>query len=161
MNTIENTNLTLDPEEAQERDEELRPERVELHSGAAVDSASEVSQDSVSQLLTESRRWPLLTADEEIQLSQRFERGELDAKERMINSNLRRVLVRQAVLARIRAVEKFDWRRGYRFSPYATLWIRQAMQRGLENSGRTIRLRVTVGQRAAQGATAPGDRRPA
>ena len=126
--------------------------------------ATEVSQDSVSQLLAESRRWPLLTADEEVELSQRFERGDLEAKERMINSNLRLVvsnarryqgqglpfpdLVQEGMLGLIRAVEKFDWRRGYRFSTYATLWIRQAMQRGLENSGRTIRLPVHVGQRA-------------
>ena len=164
MNTNENPNAILDPEDAQERDEELRPDRVELHSGAAVDAATEVSQDSVSQLLAESRRWPLLTADEEIELSQRFERGDLSAKERMINSNLRLVvsnarryqgqglpfpdLVQEGMLGLIRAVEKFDWRRGYRFSTYATLWIRQAMQRGLENSGRTIRLPVHVGQRA-------------
>jgi len=129
-----------------------------------VDAATEVSQDSVSQLLAESRRWPLLTADEEVELSQRFERGDLEAKERMINSNLRLVvsnarryqgqglpfpdLVQEGMLGLIRAVEKFDWRRGYRFSTYATLWIRQAMQRGLENSGRTIRLPVHVGQRA-------------
>jgi RNA polymerase primary sigma factor len=164
LNTIENPTAILDQEDAQERDEEIRPERVELHSGTAVDAATEVSQDSVSQLLAESRRWPLLTADEEIELSQRFERGDLAAKERMINSNLRLVvsnarryqgqglpfpdLVQEGMLGLIRAVEKFDWRRGYRFSTYATLWIRQAMQRGLENSGRTIRLPVHVGQRA-------------
>src|ERR1700716_367181 len=163
MNTIENTNLPLDPEDAQERDEELRPERVELHSGGAVDSASEVSQDSVSQLLAESRRRPMLTADEESELSKRFERGELAAKERMINSNLRLVvsnarryqgqglpfpdLVQEGMLGLIRAVEKFDWRRGYRFSTYGTLWIRQAIQRGLQNHGRTIRVPVHVAQR--------------
>ena len=153
MNTIENPTLVLDSEDAQERDEELRPERVELHSGAAVDSATEVSQDSVSQLLAESRRWPLLTADEEIELSQSFERGDLAAKERMINSNLRLVvsnarryqgqglafpdLVQEGMLGLIRAVEKFDWRRGYRFSTYATWWIRQAVERGMDAKART------------------------
>src|SRR3979411_2481660 len=140
MNTIENTNLTLDPEEAQERDEELRPERAELHSGAAVDAATEVSQDSVSQLLAESRRWPLLTAEEEDELSPRFAGGELAAKERMINSTLRLVvsnarryqgqglpfpdLVQEGMLGLIRAVEKVDWARGYTFSTHDTLWLR-------------------------------------
>ena len=82
----------------------------------------------------------------------------------MINSNLRLVvsvarkyqgqglplgdLVQEGMLGRIRAVEKFDWRRGYKFSTYGTLWIRQAIQRGLGNSGRTIRLPVHIGQRA-------------
>jgi RNA polymerase primary sigma factor len=114
--------------------------------------------------MREARRWKLLTPAEEIELSKAVERGDLRAKERMINANLRLVvsnarryqnqglpmgdLVQEGMLGLIRAVEKFDWRKGFRFSTYATLWIRQAIQRGLENSGRTIRLPVHVGQRA-------------
>src|SRR5260221_2526367 len=120
--------------------------------------------EAVDQLLAHSRRYPLLTPDQEIDLAKKIERGDLHAKELLVNSNLRLVasnarryqnqglplgdLVQEGMLGLIRAVEKFDWRRGYRFSTYATLWIRQAMQRGLENSGRTIRLPVHVGQRA-------------
>ena len=105
----------------------------------------------------------LLTAEEEIELAKRIERGDLEAKERMINSNLRLVvsqarryqghglpmedLVQEGMLGLIRAVEKFDWRRGFKFSTYGTLWIRQALQRGLQNHGRTIRLPVHVAQR--------------
>jgi len=115
-------------------------------------------------LLAESRRWPLLTPAEEVELSQRIEKGDLEAKERMINSNLRLVvsvarkyqgqglpmgdLVQEGMLGLIRAVEKFDWRKGFRFSTYGTLWIRQAIQRGLENTSRTIRLPVHMSQRA-------------
>jgi RNA polymerase primary sigma factor len=106
---------------------------------------------------------PLLTAQEEIELAKRIERGDLEAKERMINSNLRLVvsqarryqghglsmedLVQEGMLGLIRAVEKFDWRRGFKFSTYGTLWIRQAIQRGLQNHGRTIRVPVHVAQR--------------
>lgn len=120
--------------------------------------------ESVDQLLAHSRRYPLLTPDQEIELAQRIERGDLRAKELLINSNLRLVasnarryqnqglpladLVQEGMLGLIRASEKFDWRKGFRFSTYATLWIRQAIQRGLENSGRTIRLPVHVAQRS-------------
>ncbi len=106
---------------------------------------------------------PLLTAAEEVELAKRIERGDLTAKERMINSNLRLVvsqarryqghglpmedLVQEGMLGLIRAVEKFDWRRGFKFSTYGTLWIRQAIQRGLQNHGRTIRVPVHVAQR--------------
>jgi RNA polymerase primary sigma factor len=133
-------------------------ERAEAH--ATVD----VTLDSLQLLLQESRRWPLLRPDEEIELAKAIERGDLGAKERMINSNLRLVisiarhyqgqglgmgdLAQEGMLGLIRAVEKFDWRKGFRFSTYATLWIRQSIQRGLENSGRTVRLPVHVGQRA-------------
>jgi RNA polymerase primary sigma factor len=124
----------------------------------------ETALDPLQLLMREARRWPLLTPAEEIELAQRIERGDLLAKERMVNSNLRLVmsiarryqgqglgmgdLVQEGTLGLIRAVEKFDWRKGFRFSTYATLWIRQSIQRGLENSGRTIRLPVHVGQRA-------------
>ena len=126
--------------------------------------AVDTTIDPLHQLLAESRRWPLLTPAEEIELAQRIERGDLVAKERMINSNLRLVvsvarkyqgqglplgdLVQEGMLGLIRAVEKFDWRKGFRFSTYGTLWIRQAIQRGLENTSRTIRLPVHMSQRA-------------
>src|SRR5947209_2263897 len=119
--------------------------------------------DSLDLFLRRARSHPLLTAAEEVELAKRIERGDLAAKERMINSNLRLVvsqarryqghglpmedLVQEGMLGLIRAVEKFDWRRGFKFSTYGTLWIRQALQRGLQNHGRTIRLPVHVAQR--------------
>jgi RNA polymerase primary sigma factor len=118
--------------------------------------------DSLALFFRRARVYPLLTAAEEVDLAQRIERGDLAAKERMINSNLRLVvaqarryqghglsmedLVQEGMLGLIRAVEKFDWRRGFKFSTYGTLWIRQAIQRGLQNHGRTIRLPVHVAQ---------------
>jgi len=122
-----------------------------------------LSENSLDQFLRAARMHKLLTADEEVELAKRIERGDLEAKERMINSNLRLVvsqarryqghglpmedLVQEGMLGLIRAVEKFDWRRGFKFSTYGTLWIRQALQRGLQNHGRTIRLPVHVAQR--------------
>jgi RNA polymerase primary sigma factor len=130
----------------------------------------ETTFDALQLLMREARAWPLLTPAEEIELAKQIERGDLVAKERMVNSNLRLVmsiarryqgqglsmgdLVQEGTLGLIRAVEKFDWRKGFRFSTYATLWIRQSIQRGLENSGRTIRLPVHVGQRARKVARA-------
>jgi RNA polymerase primary sigma factor len=118
--------------------------------------------DSLALFFRRARVYPLLTAAEEVDLAKRIERGDLQAKERMINSNLRLVvaqarryqghglsmedLVQEGMLGLIRAVEKFDWRRGFKFSTYGTLWIRQAIQRGLQNHGRTIRLPVHVAQ---------------
>ncbi len=129
---------------------------------ATVDTGA-VTENSLDQFLRAARAHSLLTAEEEIDLAQRIERGDLAAKERMINSNLRLVvsqarryqghglpmedLVQEGMLGLIRAVEKFDWRRGFKFSTYGTLWIRQALQRGLQNHGRTIRLPVHVAQR--------------
>jgi RNA polymerase primary sigma factor len=119
--------------------------------------------ESLDLFLRQARVHPLLTAAEEIELAKRIERGDLEAKERMINANLRLVvsqarryqghglemgdLVQEGMLGLIRAVEKFDWRRGFKFSTYGTLWIRQAIQRGLQNHGRTIRVPVHVAQR--------------
>ena len=119
--------------------------------------------DALQLFLNEIRRYPLLTADEEVELSKRIEQGDLEAKERMINSNLRLVvsiakkyqgqelslldLIQEGIFGLIRASEKFDWRKGYKFSTYATFWIRQAIQRGLANKARTIRIPVHIGQR--------------
>src|SRR5436305_7594130 len=113
--------------------------------------------------LQEVRRHPLLTREQEIELAQRIERGDLRAKEQLVNSNLRLVisnarnyqrfdlplldLIQEGILGLIRAAEKFDWRKGYKFSTYATFWIRQALQRALDNRARTIRIPVHLGQR--------------
>src|SRR6201991_2593651 len=105
-----------------------------------------VTTDTLQLFLNEIGRHRLLTPSEEIDLAKRIERGDLRAKDRMINANLRLVvsiakkyqgseltlldLIQEGILGLIRAVEKFDWRRGYRFSTYATWWIRQAVERG-------------------------------
>jgi RNA polymerase primary sigma factor len=129
----------------------------------AIDDLSHMTGDTLQLFLRDIRRHPLLTAEEEVELAKRIERGDLEAKERMVNSNLRLVvslakryhghelslldLIQEGILGLIRAAEKFDWRKGYKFSTYATFWIRQAIQRGLANQGRTIRLPVHIGQR--------------
>jgi RNA polymerase primary sigma factor len=119
--------------------------------------------DALQLFLNEAGRWPLLTAEEEVELAKRVERGDQEAKERMINSNLRLVvsiakryqghdlhlldLIQEGIIGLIRAVEKFDWRRGFKFSTYATWWIRQAVQRGVANKSRTIRIPVHIVER--------------
>ncbi len=130
--------------------------------------------DAMTQFLAEARRHPLLTAAEEVALAKRIERGDLAAKERLISSNLRLVvsiarryqvtthltlldLVQEGTLGLIRAAEKFDWRRGYKFSTYATFWIREAIQRGLDSKARVIRLPIHVEQRERRVAAAHRD----
>jgi RNA polymerase primary sigma factor len=140
---------------------EHRPGASEARAAGAF--AGGMTENSLDLFLRAARAHALLTAEEEIELAKRIERGDLAAKERMINANLRLVvsqarryqghglpmedLVQEGMLGLIRAVEKFDWRRGFKFSTYGTLWIRQALQRGLQNHGRTIRLPVHVAQR--------------
>jgi RNA polymerase primary sigma factor len=127
--------------------------------------------DALQLFLNEAGRYPLLTPDEEIELAKAIERGDIAAKDRMINSNLRLVvsiarkyqgvgelslldLIQEGMLGLIRAAEKFDWRKGFRFSTYATLWIRQAIGRALDEQGRTIRVPISIAQRERKVANA-------
>ena len=162
----------VDEDAADEVHELLERRGVEITDDCVRDGAGEagysnsdlavVTTDSLQLFLNEIGRYPLLTAAEEIELAKRIERGDPEAKERMINSNLRLVvsiakryqghglslldLIQEGILGLIRAVEKFDWRRGYKFSTYATWWIRQAVQRGYQNRSRTIRVPVHVAE---------------
>jgi RNA polymerase primary sigma factor len=125
---------------------------------ATVDLTVEPSLDSLRLYLRSIGRVDLLTADQEVQLARRIERGDMDAKQHMIEANLRLVvsiaksylgrgltfldLIQEGSMGLIRAVEKFDYRRGYKFSTYATWWIRQAVTRAIADKGRTIRIPV-------------------
>jgi RNA polymerase primary sigma factor len=123
----------------------------------------ETTTDALQLFLREAGRHPLLTAAQEVELAKKIESGDMAAKQRMIQSNLRLVvsiaknyrnqglpfldLIQEGTLGLIRAVEKFDWRRGYKFSTYATWWIRQAVARALADKGRTIRMPVHIVER--------------
>jgi RNA polymerase primary sigma factor len=133
-------------------------EQAQIDSDAVVGSA-----DSLQLFLADVGRHKLLTAADEVALAKRIERGDLIAKRHMIESNLRLVvsiakgyrglgvpfldLIQEGTLGLNRAVEKFDWRRGFKFSTYATWWIRQSVQRAVANHARTIRVPVHVVER--------------
>jgi RNA polymerase primary sigma factor len=128
-----------------------------------IEDAEEGTTDALQLFLREAGRHPLLTAAQEVELAKRIERGDGQAKQRMIQSNLRLVvsiakhyrnqglpfldLIQEGTLGLIRGVEKFDWRRGYKFSTYATWWIRQAVARALADKARTIRMPVHIVER--------------
>jgi RNA polymerase primary sigma factor len=123
----------------------------------------ETTTDALQLFLRDAGKRALLTAAQEVELAKKIERGDLQARQLMIESNLRLVvsiaknyrnqglpfldLIQEGTLGLIRAVEKFDWRRGYKFSTYATWWIRQAVQRALADKARTIRMPVHVVER--------------
>ena len=123
----------------------------------------ESTTDALQLFLREAGRHRLLTAAQEVSLAKRIERGDAGAKEEMIQANLRLVvsiaknyrnqglpfldLIQEGTLGLIRAVEKFDWRRGFKFSTYATWWIRQAVARALADKARTIRMPVHIVER--------------
>ena len=147
--------------------------RIELPRKAPSALTPELSTDSLDLLLRDAGRFELLTPAQELELAKRIEKGDLEAKELMVNSNLRLVvsiarryvghglpmtdLVQEGMIGLIRAAEKFDWRKGFRFSTYATLWIRQSIQRGLDNSARIVRLPANIAQRARKVARATSD----
>src|SRR6266498_1268757 len=153
-------------EQLEERGIELSDDCGHVHEDEATfvngDLAS-ATTDALQLFLNEAGRYKLLTAAEEVELAKRIERGDRQAKDLMINSNLRLVvsiakkyqghglslldLIQEGIIGLIRAVEKFDWRRGYKFSTYATWWIRQAVQRGVANKSRTIRIPVHILER--------------
>ena len=174
LSEVEGLLTALDPEDGlvEELYEELDRREIEVTDDCIRDGASEpdysngglavTTTDSLQLFLNEIGRYPLLTAAEEVDLAKRIERGDREAKELMINSNLRLVvsiakryqghglslldLIQEGILGLIRAVEKFDHRRGFKFSTYATWWIRQAVQRGYQNRARTIRVPVHVAE---------------
>ena len=164
--------MGLGDAQAQELHERLEARGVDVTDDCGQDAESTrienadfaaTTSDALGLFLRELRNYPLLSADEEVDLAKRIEKGDLAAKEKLVNSNLRLVvslakryqgqelplldLIQEGVLGLIRAAEKFDWRKGYKFSTYATFWIRQAIQRGLGNQARTIRLPIHIGQR--------------
>jgi RNA polymerase primary sigma factor len=171
---IEESSLTafaleedLEDEQVAELRRELEAREIEVVEPFEIDSTVDDAQISTTDGLTlfmhRAGRYPLLTAAQEVALAKRIERGDAAAKELMINSNLRLVisiakryqggglplfdLIQEGVIGLNRAAEKFDWRRGFKFSTYATWWIRQACQRALSGQGATIRIPTHVNER--------------
>jgi RNA polymerase primary sigma factor len=146
-----------------EPEREAEPEPPPEKTPPPVAQPLETTTDALQLFLREAGRHQLLTAAQEVELAKRIERGDGAAKQRMIQSNLRLVvsiaknyrnqglpfldLIQEGTLGLIRAVEKFDWRRGYKFSTYATWWIRQAVARALADKARTIRMPVHIVER--------------
>jgi RNA polymerase primary sigma factor len=157
--------LAPEDDEEQEGEGEGRGLRASLEEmrRPEVDLTVEPSLDSLRLYLRSIGRVPLLSAEEEVALAKRIERGDIAAKQHMVEANLRLVvsiakgyvgrgltlldLIQEGSLGLIRAVEKFDYRRGYKFSTYATWWIRQAVTRSLADKGRTIRIPVHMVER--------------
>jgi RNA polymerase primary sigma factor len=167
--------LGLDPLESEALRRELETRGIDLIEDVAPDDDRrepeppplpvtwETTTDALQLFLREAGRHPLLTAAQEVELAKLIERGDRSAKQRMIQSNLRLVvsiakhyrnqglpfldLIQEGTLGLIRATEKFDWRRGFKFSTYATWWIRQAVARALADKARTIRMPVHIVER--------------
>jgi len=139
----------------------------------SVDGSPQDEVDSLRVFLREIARYSLLTREEEVALMQRVERGDAKAKQEMINANLRLVvsiakryqgrglplldLIQEGILGLMHAVDRFDWRRGHKFSTYATWWIQQAVRRGIDNRARLIRLPTHVCARAQRLARAENE----
>ena len=159
---LEDADLTSLYEALDKRGVELRDDCSRENPQSPLDDLqlASATTDALQLFLNEIGRHRLLRPAEEIELAKRIERGDLAAKDRMINANLRLVvsiakkyqgsdltlldLIQEGILGLIRAVEKFDWRKGYRFSTYATWWIRQAVERGMDAKARTIKLPINL-----------------
>src|SRR6476659_3906675 len=153
----------IDPALAAAQEERAPDKRGRRKAKTAIDLKPDMTTDSLQLFLKDIGKVRLLTAQEEVDLARKIERGDLDAKQKMVESNLRLVvsiaknyrnqglpfldLIQEGTLGLIRAVEKFDWRRGYKFSTYATWWIRQAVARALADKARTIRMPVHIVER--------------
>ena len=149
----------VDPADAAADADDGRP--APIASGAGESALVDAGPDGLAMFLRRIGRVPLLTATQELELSRRIERGDLEAKQTMIESNLRLVvsiakryrglglpfldLIQEGTLGLVRAAEKFDYRKGFKFSTYATWWIRQAISRALADKSRTVRIPVHVG----------------
>ena len=152
--------LVEDDPTAAEPQVERAVDRRSRRKKAAIDLKPDMTTDSLQLFLKDIGKVRLLTAQEEVDLAKRIERGDLDAKQKMVESNLRLVvsiaknyrnqglpfldLIQEGTLGLVRAAEKFDYRKGFKFSTYATWWIRQAIARALADKARTIRIPVHV-----------------
>src|SRR5690349_10213810 len=153
----------IDPALAAGQEDRAPDKRGRRKAKTTIDLKPDMTTDSLQLFLKDIGKVRLLTAQEEVDLARRIERGDLDAKQKMVESNLRLVvsiakhyrnqglpfldLIQEGTLGLVRATEKFDYRRGYKFSTYATWWIRQAVARGLADKARTIRMPVHVVER--------------
>ncbi len=149
-----------DEEKKEDKKEAKKKEKKKSKAAIAIGEMSlgDISTDSIQMYLREIGRVPLLKSDEEVSLAKRIERGELEARQQLIKANLRLVvsiakkftgkslslldLIQEGNIGLFRAVDKFDYRKGYKFSTYATWWIRQAITRSLADQSRTIRIPV-------------------
>src|SRR4051794_23741279 len=152
--------LVEDDPTASEPQVERAVDRRSRRKKASIDLKPDMTTDSLQLFLKDIGKVRLLTAQEEVDLAKRIERGDLDAKQKMVESNLRLVvsiaknyrnqglpfldLIQEGTLGLVRAAEKFDYRKGFKFSTYATWWIRQAIARALADKARTIRIPVHV-----------------
>jgi RNA polymerase primary sigma factor len=161
--------LDLDPGQLDAFYTQLDEEQIEVVEAGAGESAeaerdweaeTEISTDTLQLFLKDIGKVPLLTAAQEVELAKKIERGDHHAKQAMVEANLRLVvsiakryrnqglpfldLIQEGTIGLVRAAEKFDWRKGYKFSTYATWWIRQAVARAIADKGRTIRMPVHV-----------------
>lgn len=165
--------LELEGEQLEVLFEQIEARGVEISDDCGRDVPEQVSYendelaattiDTLQLFLREARRFALLRPEEEVELAKRVEAGDREAKDLMVNSNLRLVvsiarryyghqlmlldLIQEGILGLIRATEKFDWRRGYKFSTYATWWIRESIERGIANRARTIRMPIHIVER--------------
>jgi RNA polymerase primary sigma factor len=155
--------MDFDAPDAEETEEDLDGVGGPITAGVPVAPPEQGAEDAVRMYLRSIGRVPLITREDEVRLAKRIEQNDMSAKNALIEANLRLVvsiakrysgrgltlldLIQEGNLGLIRAVEKFDWRRGFKFSTYATWWIRQAITRALADQSRTIRIPVHMVER--------------